>query len=66
MPASGWRAEGASVPGEDLAGAEDAIAISSICVKSDAVKPIRRRVVAIGGGNTAIDIAVQANASARG
>jgi len=50
------------VPGEDLAGVEDAVAyIERLRQAPDVSKlPIGRRVVAIGGGNTAIDIAVQA------
>jgi glutamate synthase (NADPH/NADH) small chain len=51
-----------SVPGEDLAGVEDAVAyIERLRQARELSKlPIGRRVVAIGGGNTAIDIAVQA------
>jgi glutamate synthase (NADPH/NADH) small chain len=50
------------VPGEDLAGVEDAVAyIERLRQTRELSKlPIGRRVVAIGGGNTAIDIAVQA------
>ena len=50
------------VPGEDLAGVEDAVAyIERLRQTPELSKlPIGRRVVAIGGGNTAIDIAVQA------
>jgi dihydropyrimidine dehydrogenase (NAD+) subunit PreT len=50
------------VPGEDLAGIEDAVAyIERLRQARDLAKlPVGRRVVAIGGGNTAIDIAVQA------
>jgi glutamate synthase (NADPH/NADH) small chain len=50
------------VPGEDLAGVEDAVAYIERLRQARALSklPIGRRVVAIGGGNTAIDIAVQA------
>jgi glutamate synthase (NADPH/NADH) small chain len=50
------------VPGEDLAGVEDAVAyIERLRQTPDlSTLPVGRRVVAIGGGNTAIDIAVQA------
>ena len=50
------------VPGEDLGGVEDAVAyIERLRQTRELSKlPIGRRVVAIGGGNTAIDIAVQA------
>jgi len=50
------------VPGEALTGVEDAVAyIERLRQTPDrATLPIGRRVVAIGGGNTAIDIAVQA------
>jgi dihydropyrimidine dehydrogenase (NAD+) subunit PreT len=50
------------VPGEDLAGVDDAVAyIGRLRQTRELSKlPIGRRVVAIGGGNTAIDIAVQA------
>lgn len=50
------------VPGEALAGVEDAVAyIERLRQTLDlATLPVGRRVVAIGGGNTAIDIAVQA------
>ena len=50
------------VPGEALAGVEDAVAyIERLRQTSDlATLPVGRRVVAIGGGNTAIDVAVQA------
>ncbi len=50
------------VPGEDLAGVEDAVAyIERLRQARELSKlPIGRRVVAIGGGNTAIDVAVQA------
>ena len=50
------------IPGENLAGVEDAVAyIERLRQTRELSKlPIGRRVVAIGGGNTAIDIAVQA------
>src|SRR4029077_2879394 len=49
------------VPGEDLAGVEAAVAyIERLRQAPELSKlPIGRRVVAIGGGNTAVDIAVQ-------
>ena len=50
------------VPGENLTGVEDAVAYIERLRQAQAVSklPVGRRVVAIGGGNTAIDIAVQA------
>jgi len=50
------------LPGEALAGVEDAVAyIERLRQSEDLARlPVGRRVVAIGGGNTAIDIAVQA------
>ncbi len=50
------------VPGEELAGVEDAVAyIERLRQTADlSTLPVGRRVVAIGGGNTAIDVAVQA------
>jgi len=51
-----------SIPGEELGGVEDAVAyIERLRQAKDlATLPVGRRVVAIGGGNTAIDVAVQA------
>ncbi len=56
------RAARAAVPGEALAGVDDAIAfIAALRQAADkASVPIGSRVVVIGGGNTAIDAAVQA------
>ncbi len=50
------------VPGEELAGVEDAVAyIERLRQTADlSTLLVGRRVVAIGGGNTAIDVAVQA------
>ena len=50
------------VPGENLTGVEDAVAYIERLRQAQAMSklPVGRRVVAIGGGNTAIDIAVQA------
>jgi dihydropyrimidine dehydrogenase (NAD+) subunit PreT len=50
------------VPGEDLAGVEDAVAYIERLRQAPELStlPVGRRVVAIGGGNTAIDVAVQA------
>jgi dihydropyrimidine dehydrogenase (NAD+) subunit PreT len=49
------------IAGEDLAGVEDAVAyIERLRQSADLSQlPVGRRVVAIGGGNTAVDIAVQ-------
>ncbi len=57
---SGVRALG--VPGADLAGVHDAVDYIAGLRQADdlAGLPIGRRVVVIGGGNTAIDVAVQA------
>ena len=53
-----------AVPGEELAGVDDAVAfIAALRQATDkATVPIGNRVVVIGGGNTAIDAAVQARA----
>ncbi|MFT5162556.1 MAG: dihydropyrimidine dehydrogenase (NAD+) subunit PreT [Alteromonadaceae bacterium] len=50
-----------NVPGEDLAGVEDAVDYISELRQADsmATLPVGRRVVVIGAGMTAIDIAVQ-------
>ena len=49
------------IAGEDLAGVEDAVAYIERLRQSPDLSqlPVGRRVVAIGGGNTAVDIAVQ-------
>jgi glutamate synthase (NADPH/NADH) small chain len=54
--------KGLSVAGEELGGVEDAVAyIERLRQATDLSKlPIGRSIVVIGGGNTAVDIAVQA------
>ena len=58
------RASRTALPGEDLPGVDDAIAfIAALRQAEDKTRvPIGKRVVVIGGGNTAIDAAVQARA----
>ncbi|MEO8560136.1 MAG: NAD(P)-dependent oxidoreductase [Rhodospirillales bacterium] len=50
------------IPGEELSGVEDAVDYIAALRQADDLSrlPIGRRIVVIGGGNTAIDIAVQA------
>lgn len=47
------------IPGEDLAGVEDAVGFIA-ALRQGVPAPVGRRVVVIGGGMTAIDVAVQA------
>ena len=56
------------VEGEDLAGVEDAVDYHRGAAPGDGqgALPVGRKVVVIGGGNTAIDIAVQSEAAGRG